>query len=41
VGARERFAVMGSGAWFWSMEQRLEIDRRSVAVLYNGEIVAD
>jgi len=38
---RERFAVMGSGAWFWSMEQRLELDRGSVAVMHNGKLVAD
>ena len=40
-GARERFAVMGSGAWFWRAEQRLELDRGSVAVMHKGELVAD
>jgi hypothetical protein len=39
-GVRECFAVMGSSAWFWSTEQRLELDRGSVAVMHNGEIIA-
>ena len=26
-GARECSAVMGSSAWFWNTEQRLELDR--------------
>jgi hypothetical protein len=33
--------VMGSGARFCSAEQRLELDRGSIAVVHNGEIVAD
>jgi hypothetical protein len=32
---------MGSGAWFWNAELRLELARGSVAVMHNGEIVAE
>ena len=29
---------MGSGAWFWTVVQRLELDRGSVAVMKCGEL---
>ena len=37
-GARKRFSVMGSGACFRSAEQRLELDRVSVAATKGGEL---